>query len=169
MTTWGPHPGPPPTFWVMVLAQSTTFWRLRFSAAGGARPAFRSPNWRFVYWSSGFLWLHSPPSTRHLSIGVPARPILTSHMAWDINTCRWPARKAHHAPGFNPTRNSGNYRSRIRSLQFAALHPAPRVCPRPRGRESAVCSCIIFTLQFHRVQLEDPSAQGVHMGNSTFN
>ena len=82
VTTWGLHPGPPPTFWVMVLAQSTTFWQLRFSAAGGARPAFRSPNWWFVYWSSGFLWLHFPAfhppfvdwrartSNPHVSYGV---------------------------------------------------------------------------------------------------
>ena len=151
VTTWGPHPGPPPTFWVMVLAQSTTFWRLRFSAAGGARPAFRSPNWWFVYWSSGFLWLHSPPSTRHLSIGVPARPILTSHMAWDINTCKWPARNAHHAPEFTPTIISRKLQFAVRrtQLQFADVRFPLRTGRTEISKYRFIYFLFPFTFQVH--------------------
>ena len=95
------------------------------------------PGTGFCTGSPGVPLVHSPPSTRRVSIGVPARPILTSHMAWHIKIWKWPARNAHHAPGQCPTKTCKVTARQRWIWRCRMFYLAPWAFPRLRGRKIA--------------------------------
>mgnify|MGYP003333590925 CR=1 FL=1 len=127
-TTWA-------TFWELLwglcwplVGQPPTFLLLGFSAAGGARPAFRPPNYCFVYW---FLWVPAgalPACRRHRGVPTP-HPHVSCGVAYKRRD--WPALEAHHARGSTPPNLQVTVCSlhfAECSLQFAMADPAPRGC-----------------------------------------